>query len=123
MPTEPTFGPSSPLEPATRLTVGLLTRPGSVSELRDGSPASAIFGDLPLVDVTPFVVLRAQQTEDSLVVERATVVRAALINDPEGRLDEVIARQDAIVDQLEVYQTKLESLRLDLRPPVEAEDS
>lgn len=81
------------LEAGTRLTLSLLTRPGSVSELSDGSPANTVFGDLPLADVTPFVVLRAQRTDGHVVVERSTVVRAALINDPEGRLDEVIARQ------------------------------
>lgn len=81
------------LEAGTRLTVGLLSRPGSVSDLSDGSPANAVFAGLPLADVTPFLVLRAQRTEGHVVVERATVVRAVLINDPEGRLDEVIARQ------------------------------
>lgn len=81
------------LEVGTRLSVGLLTSPGSVHELRDGSAAEAVFGGLPLADVTPFVVLRAQRSEGTVVVERATVVRAELIGDPEGRLDEVIARQ------------------------------
>jgi hypothetical protein len=76
-----------------RLTLSLLTRPGKVSELRSGSPANEVFADLPLADVSPFVVLRAQRTERHLVVERATVVRATLVNDPEDRLDEVIARQ------------------------------
>jgi len=80
------------VEAGTRLTLGLLTRPGSVSELSDGSPANAVFGDLALADVTPFVILRAQRSEGHVVVERATVVRAVLINDPEGRLDEVLAR-------------------------------
>ena len=81
------------LESGTCVTLGLLTRPGLVSDLQGGSPADAVFVGLPLADVTPFLVLRAERTEGHLVVERATVVRAALINDPEGRLDEVIARQ------------------------------
>ncbi len=81
------------LEADTRVTLGLLTRPGSVGDLSDGATANAVFADLPLADVTPFLVVRAQRTEGHVVVERATVVRAVLINDPEGRLDEVVARQ------------------------------
>lgn len=81
------------IDAGTRLTLGILSRPGNVSELRDASSVKAVFGDLPLADITPFVVLRAQRSEGGVVVERATVVRASLINDPEGRLDEVIARQ------------------------------
>lgn len=81
------------LEEGTRLTVGLLTLQGRVSELRTGAPASVVFSDIALADVTPFVVLRAERTEGQLMVERSTVVRATLINDPDGRLDEVLARQ------------------------------
>ena len=81
------------VESDTRLTVGLLTRPGNASELRNGSVSNAVFRDLPVADVTPFVVLRAQRTVGTAVVERSTIVTATLVNDPEGRLDEVIARQ------------------------------
>ncbi len=81
------------LEADTRLTISLLTRPGNVGELTNRAETNIVFSDLPLADVTPFLVLRAQKTAGNLVVERATVVRATLVNDPPGRLDEVIARQ------------------------------
>jgi hypothetical protein len=77
----------------TRLTVGLLTRQGTVHDIGDDGEVMAAFDEMPIADITPFVVVRASRTEGSLSVERATVVRAALVGDPPGRFDEVIARQ------------------------------
>jgi hypothetical protein len=81
------------ISPDTRVTVELLTRAGTAATITDGAPISVRFTDLPLADVTPFLVLRATQHQGSLFVERSTVVRAELRNDPPDRLDEIIARQ------------------------------
>ncbi|MBI2170313.1 MAG: phospholipase D family protein [Actinobacteria bacterium] len=75
------------------IRVGLLTVPGTAVEATSGAPFEFEFSDLELADVTPFVVIRARSDELGAPVERATVVRAQLIHDPPGRLDEVIARQ------------------------------
>lgn len=75
-----------------RLTLGLLTGEGrAVSQ--HGPMLEAGFTDLPTADITPFIVLRAEADHEGVSVQRATVVRAELIGEPEGRLDEVIARQ------------------------------
>jgi len=68
----------------------LLTRAGDACLLPGGRPAHAIFESVPLEDVTPFVVFRVTSPDGML---RGTVVRAQLIGDPPGRLDEVLARQ------------------------------
>ena len=45
---------------------------------------------MPLPDITPFLALRVSSPEG---LQRGTVIRAELVNDPQGRLDEVLARQ------------------------------
>ncbi len=74
----------------------LLTSPGVVRALPVGEPADVTFPNVPLPDVTPFVVLRAKDLEHSTAaspIELSTVVHAALLNDPPDRLDAVLARQ------------------------------
>jgi hypothetical protein len=74
----------------------LLTNPGMVRELPAGKAADVAFPSVPLPDVTPFVVLRANDAKHSTasnLIELSTVVHAVLINDPPNRLDEVLARQ------------------------------
>lgn len=71
-------------------TAELLTHPGEARVLNANTPADAEFTGVPLADVTPFVVLRVRSPEG---LQRGTVVRATLVNDPTGRLDEILARQ------------------------------
>lgn len=74
-----------------RLTAELLTRRGEAIELVPGSTVDARFDELELSHVTPFVILTAAARDSGH--EARTVVRAQLLNDPAGRLDEIIARQ------------------------------
>jgi hypothetical protein len=73
-----------------RCNVELLTRPGTAADLDPGAPVQATFDGLPTADITPFLVLRAATPEGLL---GGTAVRAVLVGDPAGRLDEVLARQ------------------------------
>jgi hypothetical protein len=80
------------LPPTTRLRVRLLTEEGRSVEQPSG-PIEAVFDGLVTADITPFVVLELSAERDSVRVDRSSVVRADLVGDPSGRLDEVIARQ------------------------------
>jgi hypothetical protein len=84
-----------PLEPVRMdaqfaATVQLLTRPGNSAPLPEEANLRAEFSDLPLTDVTPFVVLRIS---DGRGDERSTIVRADLVGDLAHRRDAVLARQ------------------------------
>jgi hypothetical protein len=79
-----------PIPAGYRVTAELLTRPGEARVLAANLPAGAEFPGVPLADITPFVVLRVRSPEG---LQRGTVVHAMLVNDPIGRLDEVLARQ------------------------------
>lgn len=70
--------------------LGLLTRPGVSRIQTEPAPCDAWFEGVPLPDITPFVTLRITD-ESGLTL--GTVIHAPLKNDPEGRLDEVLARQ------------------------------
>jgi hypothetical protein len=86
----------APVLPAAvngRATIELLSRPGFAIAVPHGLPVDGRFEGIPLPDITPFVVIRIELVGISQAVNDATVVRARLINDPEGRLDAVIARQ------------------------------
>jgi hypothetical protein len=71
------------------LTVELLTRPGEAQKM-SATPLDARFGPVPLVDITPFLAIRAVAPGGQ---KGGTVIRGVLKNDPAGRLDEVLARQ------------------------------
>ncbi len=77
----------------TDVVISLLTVAGTAQRVGADGGMKAVFGELPLADVTPFVVVRARRKDGALTVERSTVVRADLRGDPPGRFDEVIARQ------------------------------
>jgi hypothetical protein len=77
------------LTDGTTVTAELLTQPGRACPVEPDVPVKAVFDGLRVVDVTPFVLLRAQATG----AERSTVVKAALRGDPAERLDEILARQ------------------------------
>jgi hypothetical protein len=78
-----------PARDGYKLTMELLTRPGDAQSLT-ATPVSATFGPVPVADVTPFLVVRATSPEG---LQGGTVIRGSLVNDPAGRLDEVLARQ------------------------------
>jgi len=78
------------LEPATSAQVELLTRRGTAEALLDGHTASVAFDDVPLAEVTPFLVITLRGVGG---LEVTGVVKAALVDDPEGRLDAVLAAQ------------------------------
>ncbi|MGJ3507508.1 phospholipase D family protein [Enemella sp. A6] len=70
-------------------SVSLLTRPGVAVSIDPNRPLEVRFTEVPLCDITPFVVV--ELTEDSETL--SSVVHAPLLNDPPDRLDEVLARQ------------------------------
>ncbi|MDQ3480248.1 MAG: phospholipase D family protein, partial [Actinomycetota bacterium] len=72
------------------LLAELLTRRGEAVKLSPGTAMSAQFGPLLITDVTPFVVLTAKDDGGRSL---SAVVRASLVGDPSGRLDEILARQ------------------------------
>jgi hypothetical protein len=79
-----------PIPAGYHVTAELLTRPGEARVLTANLPAGAEYPGVPLADITPFVVLRVRSHEG---LQRGTVVHATLVDDPTGRLDEVLARQ------------------------------
>lgn len=80
------------IEPNMKLRVGLLTVPRR-AVVQDGKQLEAEFAGLATADISPFVVLRLSAPLGTEVIEQSTVMRAELIGDPPGRLDEVLARQ------------------------------
>lgn len=85
-----------PVPPGMHATVGLLTRRG---ESRPVPPEQALdcrFGGLTLVELTPFLVLRVSSDHGQ---QRSTMVRARMVGDPDGRLDEILADQIATPDR------------------------
>lgn len=72
--------------------VALLSQPGRSHSF--AGEAHVRFEAVPLADVTPFVtVTLTRKGADVGELQAATVIRARLVNDPEGRLDAVLARQ------------------------------
>lgn len=72
------------------LLAELLTRRGEACKLAPGMAVAAQFGPMAVTDITPFFVLTVRDDAGRSV---STVVRASLIGDPSGRLDEILARQ------------------------------
>lgn len=74
--------------------IELLTKPGRGAAIDHDLPVSAVLGPVDLDEITPFVVLRLTMTlPGGATVARASVLRAQLVGDPGGRLDEILARQ------------------------------
>lgn len=78
------------VQPDHALVLGLLTRPGLGRPADGRAPLDLWFDGIALADVTPFVTVRVS---DQAGLTLGTVIQAPLVNDPEGRLDEVLARQ------------------------------
>lgn len=70
--------------------VELLTMPGTAHALVDAQSARLTFAAVPLVEVTPFLVLRVADATGRHVT---SVLRAELRGDPSNRLDAVLASQ------------------------------
>lgn len=84
------------LRPGYQLSAELLTVPGLAVNVTSAAVMHPAFRGIPVADITPFVVLFLKDVENSTTtspVELSTVVHASLINDPEDRLDEILARQ------------------------------
>lgn len=74
--------------------IELLTRPGRGATVDHDQPVSAVLGPVDLDEITPFVVLRLATTlPGGGSVTRSSVLRAHLVDEPDGRLDEILARQ------------------------------
>ncbi|MGW5364467.1 phospholipase D family protein [Actinopolymorpha pittospori] len=80
----------APAAEEVRFTAELLTRRGEAAELALGVPVDASFADLAVFDVTPFLIITAQDDHSG---RATTVVHAQLVGDPADRLDQVLARQ------------------------------
>jgi len=74
-------------------TIELLSRPGYAVVVDAGVVTFRPFDGVPLPDLTPFVVLRVELQGENESVTGGTVLRGSIVDDPEGRLDAVIARQ------------------------------
>ena len=73
-----------------RLRLLSLPQPSAVVEPSSG-PHGHSFHAIPLADVTPYLVLTLEDPEAGL--SKSTVIQGSLRTDPEGRLDEIVARQ------------------------------
>jgi hypothetical protein len=87
-------GPGIDVPKDVRVTIELLTLPGTTSTIPAKAPVSAELGPVDLDQVTPFVTVRATSIgPGGTELSRASVVRCHLIHDPKDRLDEILARQ------------------------------
>lgn len=79
-------------KPELNAQLRLLSLPqASTAVVRSDGTQTHSFHGVPLADVTPYVVLTL---EDSVAkLSKSTVVQGSLRTDPEGRLEEIIARQ------------------------------
>ena len=71
-------------------TIELTTRPGFAVAMTSDDPVDFISPGLKLVDIMPFLAVRVTEPGGST---GSTVVVANLINDPDERLDEILASQ------------------------------
>jgi hypothetical protein len=85
---------SRTFDPTVKVTVELLTLPGRSAAVLPGVPLEAELGPVPLDLVTPFLAVHAAAPgPNGGELRQATVVRCRLVDDPAGRLDEILARQ------------------------------
>jgi hypothetical protein len=80
------------LDADTVARIALLTQPARARDFRADHEVK--FANVPLADVTPFLIVSLSREIDGIGrLEANTVVRARLVKDPAGRLDAVLARQ------------------------------
>lgn len=77
---------------AVRFTIAPLNRPSEQHHVTAGDAISTDLGPREAADITAFYILTGQLL-DQQIPPLATVVRAALINEPAQRLDDIVARQ------------------------------
>lgn len=82
-------GPTVTIEPTWELSLAPLSSPNIGCSVLGGEPIEVTFAKLALADVGPFLVVRISVGE----IERSTVIRAFLLDDPPDRLDAILARQ------------------------------
>lgn len=85
--------PAVELPPGVTVRFELLTHRGFAGVIEAGVESASTFGPIELQDVTPFVVLTVSSSVSGAELKKSSVVRCRLVNDPEGRLDEILARQ------------------------------
>ena len=79
-----------PIRPGVTTTLALLTRPGIAHEVSGEAAVDLNFTGLEITQVTPFVAVSCR---DANGLEARTVMLASLVNDPESRLDRILAQQ------------------------------
>lgn len=77
---------------ASRFAIAPLNRPVEQNSIAPGKRVDVTFGPRLAADLTAFFVLTARLPDDP-IPPRSTVVRATLVDAPDGRLDAIIARQ------------------------------
>lgn len=79
-------------KPELTATLRLLSLPQPTAVVDSSSgPHEHVFPAIPLADVTPYLVLTLEDRKARL--SKSTVIQGSLLTDPEGRLDEIVARQ------------------------------
>jgi hypothetical protein len=71
------------------LTLGLLSRPGIGERLTPGEQAQVSIAEITVADITCFLTL----TGSKAGLQESTVIPALLLDEPDGRLDAILARQ------------------------------
>ena len=89
--------PVEPVPTGVTATVSLISMPHESRHIGDG-PLAAEWHALAISEITPFIVYRVTGRAGGVSIERATVVRALLVNDPPSRFDEIIAKQFRTTD-------------------------
>lgn len=79
-----------PVRPGVTTTFALLTRPGIALEVSGAAAADLNFAGLEVTHVTPFVAVFCRDVNG---LEARAVMLASLVNDPESRLDRILAQQ------------------------------
>lgn len=101
-----------------RLTAELLTRRGEAVTVETGAKVSARFAGLAVVEITPFLVITVA---DGAGRTASTIVRCTLVHDPQGRLDEILARQVDTPEKFVRFLALLLGLGFDSTQPAGAE--
>lgn len=74
----------------TRITIELVTVPGRAMNLAGGGKVDVAFGGVRLTQITPFLAVHATGRAGA---RHSAVLVATLVNDPDDRLDVILAKQ------------------------------
>ena len=78
---------------STRVTIAPHNRPYETHELRPGEAVDIELEPREIADVTPFLRLTVNRTDEGSVIERSTVICSQLDGEPDNRYHEIFARQ------------------------------